>query len=124
MPLHAYLIMWLTYIILCFQKTHWLPDHTCRVLTSGGMFLSITFAQPHFRRPLLLAPELSWNMQHTAFNQDGGMHHHFYALQKGARTDADIPTQLADYSPEDHALEGGIVQTHVDCEDFMSFIDV
>ena len=97
----------------------------CRVLTPGGMFLSITFAQPHFRRPLLLADQLSWNMQHTAFNQDDdGMHHHFYAMQKGARTDADIAYQLAGYSPELHAIEGGISQTHVDSEDFMSFIQV
>lgn len=63
-------------------------------------------------------------MQHTAFSQDGGMHHHFYALQKGARTDADVPVQLVGYSPESHAVEGGMSQPQVDSEDFMSFICV
>ncbi|KAK9796303.1 hypothetical protein WJX73_010218 [Symbiochloris irregularis] len=106
------------------RRVHVMLTEVHRVLTAEGMFLSITFAQPHFRRPLLLAKDLSWNMQHTAFNQDGGMHHHFYALQKGARSTKDVPTQLAGYSPESHAIAGGISQTQVDSEDFISLINV
>ncbi|XP_023330813.1 methyltransferase-like protein 13 isoform X2 [Eurytemora carolleeae] len=34
-----------------------------RILNPGGTFISITFSQPHFRVPLLLAEGLGWSVQ-------------------------------------------------------------
>jgi len=33
-----------------------------RLLKPGGIFMSITFAQPHFRVPLLIEPGLNWSV--------------------------------------------------------------
>lgn len=34
-----------------------------RVLKPGGKYVYITFAQPHFRKPILLADELDWTFE-------------------------------------------------------------
>ncbi|KAJ7978402.1 methyltransferase-like protein 13 [Quillaja saponaria] len=54
-----------------------------RVLKSDGIFISITFGQPHFRRPLFDSPEFSWSVEWTTFGD--GFHYFFYVLKKGKR---------------------------------------
>ncbi|KAK9833863.1 hypothetical protein WJX74_008266 [Apatococcus lobatus] len=44
-----------------------------RVLREGGKFISITFDQPHFRKPFLKAPGLNWNVQLQTFGE--GLEH-------------------------------------------------
>jgi len=39
-----------------------------RVLKTEGIFVSITFSQPHFRVPLLALPELGWNIEVKKFS--------------------------------------------------------
>ncbi|KAI4342371.1 hypothetical protein MLD38_027009 [Melastoma candidum] len=55
-----------------------------RVLKSDGVFISITFGQPHFRRPLFESPELSWSVEWSTFGDS--FHYFFYTLKKGQRS--------------------------------------
>ena len=95
-----------------------------RVLTPTGVLLSVSFAQPHFRRPLLLAPEFSWGLAQSQFRVDGGLHHSFYALRKGTRGPGDQPVALPGYDPGAHAVTGGTMHSHMEREDFLSFMEV
>ncbi|KAJ8645712.1 hypothetical protein MRB53_007460 [Persea americana] len=54
-----------------------------RVLKPGGTFISISFGQPHFRRPLFEAPEFTWSFEWSTFGD--GFHYFFYTLKKGRR---------------------------------------
>lgn len=52
-----------------------------RVLKPDGIFISISFGQPHFRRPLFEALEFTWSMEWNTFGD--GFHYFFYVLKKG-----------------------------------------
>ncbi|MFS7998774.1 putative endothelin-converting enzyme 1 [Helianthus anomalus] len=54
-----------------------------RVLKPSGIFISIAFGQPHFRRPLFNAPEFTWSVDYTTFGD--GFHYFFYILRKGCK---------------------------------------
>ncbi|CAI5469646.1 unnamed protein product [Closterium sp. Yama58-4] len=45
------------------HRVHTALSQAHRVLTPHGRLLSITFGQPHFRRPLYEAPHLTWTLQ-------------------------------------------------------------
>jgi len=47
------------------------------VLRPGGVFMSITFSQPHFRVPLLAQPGLDWAIQVDKFTTTGGVLDYF-----------------------------------------------
>jgi len=64
-----------------------------RVLARDGVFLSVTFAQPHFRRPFLQAPQYDWGMHVATFGE--GFHYFVYAMRKGTRVDAEASTVAA-----------------------------
>ncbi|KAG2705573.1 hypothetical protein I3843_05G053200 [Carya illinoinensis] len=55
-----------------------------RVLKPDGIFISISFGQPHFRRPLFDAPEFTWSVEWSTFGD--GFHYFFYVLKKGKRS--------------------------------------
>ncbi|XP_047311161.1 EEF1A lysine methyltransferase 4 [Impatiens glandulifera] len=55
-----------------------------RVLKPDGIFISITFGQPHFRRPLFNAREFTWSIDFETFGD--GFHYFFYILKKGQRS--------------------------------------
>ncbi|RVW48426.1 Endothelin-converting enzyme 2 [Vitis vinifera] len=55
-----------------------------RVLKPDGVFISISFGQPHFRRPLFEAPDFTWSFEWSTFGD--GFHYFFYLLKKGRRT--------------------------------------
>ncbi|KAK2978350.1 hypothetical protein RJ640_016452 [Escallonia rubra] len=55
-----------------------------RVLKPDGIFISITFGQPHFRRPLFEAPEFTWSVEWSTFGDT--FHYFFYILRKGRRS--------------------------------------
>ncbi|XP_062844033.1 EEF1A lysine methyltransferase 4 isoform X2 [Trichomycterus rosablanca] len=63
-----------------------------RVLKPGGRFVSLTFAQPHFRKRLYACTEYDWSINH--YHYGDGFHYYFYVLTKGEKL-----------SPEDTALE-------------------
>lgn len=54
-----------------------------RVLKPEGTFISISFGQPHFRRPLFEAPNFTWSVEWNTFGD--GFHYFFYILKKGRR---------------------------------------
>ncbi|KAJ1275880.1 hypothetical protein BS78_05G169900 [Paspalum vaginatum] len=53
-----------------------------RVLKPKGIFVSITFGQPHFRR-FFEAPKFTWSVEYSTFGD--GFHYFFYTLKKGKR---------------------------------------
>lgn len=55
-----------------------------RVLKPDGIYISISFGQPHFRRPLFEAPNFTWSMKWSTFGD--GFHYFFYTLKKGTRS--------------------------------------
>ncbi|XP_010526928.1 PREDICTED: methyltransferase-like protein 13 [Tarenaya hassleriana] len=59
-------------------------DNVHRVLKPDGIFISITFGQPHFRRPLFEAPKFTWSVEYNTFGD--GFHYFFYILRKGKRS--------------------------------------
>uniref|UniRef100_A0A8C3Q4N1 EEF1A lysine methyltransferase 4 n=1 Tax=Geospiza parvula TaxID=87175 RepID=A0A8C3Q4N1_GEOPR len=56
-----------------------------RVLRPGGCFISITFAQPHFRKPHYAQEAFGWSLRHAACGDgDAGAFHYFlYVMRKG-----------------------------------------
>ncbi|WOK92241.1 hypothetical protein Cni_G00932 [Canna indica] len=54
-----------------------------KVLKPEGIFISISFGQPHFRRPLFESPGFTWSMEWNTFGE--GFHYFFYILKKGKR---------------------------------------
>ncbi|KPP77973.1 hypothetical protein Z043_102563 [Scleropages formosus] len=92
-----------------------------RVLKPGGRFISITFAQPHFRRRLLARREYGWSVQTHSYGV--GFQYFLYVLTKGETL-----------NPEDQALEDRLMEdkeprtvVHLqepDSEDFLSRIGI
>lgn len=69
-----------------------------RVLKSDGIFISITFGQPHFRRPLFNASEFTWSVDWNTFGD--GFHYFFYVLRKGRRSsESNGLTEKVEMSP-------------------------
>ncbi|KAK8785591.1 hypothetical protein V5799_008040 [Amblyomma americanum] len=54
-----------------------------RVLCSGGRFISITFAQPHFRSPLYADTQFDWSLD--TFEFGSSFHYFCYVMTKGQR---------------------------------------
>ncbi|KAG8368282.1 hypothetical protein BUALT_Bualt15G0029000 [Buddleja alternifolia] len=59
-----------------------------RVLKPDGIFISITFGQPHFRRRFFSAPTFTWSVECRTFGD--GFHYFFYILKKGERSSDNI----------------------------------
>lgn len=59
-----------------------------RVLKPNGIFISITFGQPHFRRPFFNAPTFTWSLEWRTFGD--GFHYFIYILKKGQRSSHEI----------------------------------
>lgn len=55
-----------------------------RVLKPDGIFISISFGQPHFRRPLFDSPKFTWSVEWNTFGD--AFHYFFYVLKKGRRS--------------------------------------
>ena len=55
-----------------------------RVIKSkNGRFLSLTFAQPHFRTPFYAKPKYLWCVDYQTFGKDSGFHYFCYVMTKG-----------------------------------------
>lgn len=94
------------------------------------MFLSITFAQPHFRRPFLLAEQYTWGMEVASFGE--GFHYFVYTMRKGARKASDTPSHFAETENEralgeTHCIGQAIesnMHEHMDSADYMLRMDL
>ncbi|ESO10732.1 hypothetical protein HELRODRAFT_72557 [Helobdella robusta] len=74
---------------ICSQDTETMMDHILRkisaLLRDGGRFISITFAQPHFRVPLYALSQYGWSVRYETI----GDHFHYfcYVMTKGEKLD-------------------------------------
>jgi hypothetical protein len=97
-------------------------------LRPSGVFISITFAQPHFRRPLLLENQAwDWGYSHAYFGPPGGFQYSLYALRRGTRTPADIPGRFpnpASTASNPMAAPEAPMHSHMDSEDYLLAIDL
>ncbi|EFO90711.1 hypothetical protein CRE_07991 [Caenorhabditis remanei] len=87
--------------ILVTEKSAWEPSDEalrnlenifssiCRVLKADGMFISVSFTQPHFRIPALLR-EKNWSVEMFEFGET--FHYYVYVCKKGK----DLDTELRD----------------------------
>uniref|UniRef100_A0A1I7U4X4 Methyltransf_11 domain-containing protein n=2 Tax=Caenorhabditis tropicalis TaxID=1561998 RepID=A0A1I7U4X4_9PELO len=85
--------------ILVTEKSAWEPSDSAlrslesifssisRVLKPGGVFISISFTQPHFRIPALLR-EKSWSIEMFEFGET--FHYYVYVCRKGGKTDGNL----------------------------------
>ena len=102
----------------------------CRVLKRDGVFLSVTFAQPHFRRPILLAECFTWSMEVSSFGE--GFHYFVYHLRKGARKISDKPVHFvreqhggaAIEAVENRPMDESMMHEHMDDADYLLKVDV
>ncbi len=96
------------------------------MLTSSGVFISITFAQPHFRWPFLLCEQFSWNVDISTFGDT--FHYFVYSMHKGQRTNKDQPVPFGYPSRETAAPPGftdvSMQHDHMDQEDYLLCLDV
>lgn len=100
--------------VICFAP------QVSRVLKPGGRFISVTFAQPHFRKRLYARAKYDWSIKH--YHYGSSFHYFLYVLTKGE-----------ELSPEDAALERRLLEEteasptdvkfqEVDSEDFLNNI--
>ncbi|XP_058617530.1 EEF1A lysine methyltransferase 4 isoform X1 [Onychostoma macrolepis] len=91
-----------------------------RVLKPGGRFISVTFAQPHFRKRLYARADYDWSIKH--YHYGSSFHYFLYVLTKGE-----------ELSSEDAALERRLLEEaeapptdvrfqEADSEDFLNNI--
>lgn len=95
-----------------------------RVLSDGGLFFSVTFAQPHFRLPYLTLPHLTWSTAVGTFGGEGGLEYFVYRCRKGARG-TELPVQPLRSVGAGRA--GGAkapMHEHMDREDFLQCMDL
>ncbi|KAF3435629.1 hypothetical protein FNV43_RR22720 [Rhamnella rubrinervis] len=83
-----------------------------RVLKPDGIFISISFGQPHFRRRLYDAPEFTWSVEWNTFGD--GFHYFFYILRKGNRS-----TESDEASEKLETASIRLFQDELDSEDYI-----
>ncbi|XP_025030650.1 EEF1A lysine methyltransferase 4-like [Python bivittatus] len=65
------------------------PLQVTRVLQPGGRFISITFAQPHFRKRHYAQRAYNWSIRHTSYGSD--FHYFLYVMKKdGVLSSSDL----------------------------------
>ncbi|XP_020591052.1 endothelin-converting enzyme 2 [Phalaenopsis equestris] len=90
-----------------------------KVLKPDGIFISISFGQPHFRRQLFEAPCFTWSVEWKTFGE--GFHYFVYTLKKGRRScESKYP------SIDDACVVPGMSLIHdeLDDEDFIFRVDI
>jgi len=85
---------------------------------NGGRFISISFAQPHFRVPLYVAdPAYNWDVKVDTFGT--GFHYFYYAMTRGLDPSDDIielRRQYKRWAAESHNV---VPVSDSDDEDFL-----
>lgn len=109
------------------QRVFQMLNETHRVLKADGAFLSITFAQPHFRRPFLLSEQYTWDMHASSFGDS--FHYYVYAMHKNQRKETDQPVPFGWPSRSSSIVPSGITDSsmhhgHMDHEDFLLCMEV
>ncbi|CAA0807581.1 S-adenosyl-L-methionine-dependent methyltransferases superfamily protein [Striga hermonthica] len=94
-------------------------ENVHRVLKPHGVFISIAFGQPHFRRRFFHAPAFTWSFEWKTFGE--GFHYFFYILKKGERS-----SDISDYNDEkvNNVPSVSIFHEELDNEDFLFRVDL
>jgi len=90
------------------------------VLAPKAKFISITFAQPHFRRRFFLAPPYTWSMSHECFGET--FHYFVYTLQKGCRSEADTLDKTP--TPAIEGCQESMTHAHMDEDSYLMAMDL
>lgn len=96
-------------------------DEIHRVLTPTGVFVSITWSQPHFRKMFYGSASYSWNVEVDTFGS--GMQCFVYRMRKGART-GPILSGIQSLGYNAKLLEHNTYHDHMDDERFLSHIEL
>ncbi|KAL3144077.1 hypothetical protein ABBQ32_003872 [Trebouxia sp. C0010 RCD-2024] len=109
------------------QRVFQMLDETHRVLKADGAFLSITFAQPHFRKPFLLSEQYTWDVNAWPFGDS--FHYYVYAMHKNQRKETDKPVPFGWPSRPSSTVPSGFTDSsmqhdHMDNEDFLLGMEV
>ena len=95
-----------------------------RVLKRSGKFISITFSQPHFRRPLLARTMYSWSIDLTQLGTD--FFFFLFTMEKGkqlSESDLDLEKRtILKRSTSDASKWNGTVHYFEDKETDESFL--
>ncbi|XP_019628085.1 PREDICTED: endothelin-converting enzyme 2-like [Branchiostoma belcheri] len=90
-----------------------------RVLCPGGRFISISFAQPHFRTPLYADDKYGWSVRTDKFGD--GFHYFFYTMERGGTLTQQQRDQAHSFF---HPPEWDMTPVyHPDSDDFLRRID-
>ncbi|GER50400.1 S-adenosyl-L-methionine-dependentmethyltransferases superfamily protein [Striga asiatica] len=93
-------------------------ENVHRVLKPHGVFISIAFGQPHFRRRFFNAPAFTWSFEWKTFGE--GFHYFFYILKKGERS-----SDISDYNDKKVNVPSvSILHEELDNEDFLFRVDL
>ena len=85
----------------------------------GGRYVQVSFEQPHFRRPFLDAPGLSWRGKETAFGEQGGLQFFFYLRRRGNGGDEGEEAAASSEIPSGYKPDESPMHDHMDEEDFL-----
>ena len=84
------------------------------------------FAQPHFRRPFLLAPQYTWSVSAQAVGDS--FHYFVYAMRKGQRKADELPVpfgQLPGVPAENKGFhDSSAAHEHMEHEDYLMCMDL
>lgn len=83
------------------------------MLSDAGRFISVTFAQPHFRKRLYARARYDWDIRTETFGD--GFHFYFYVMTKG-RTLSAIDGRL-EQQEDDRKSESTTVKLADDHDD-------
>jgi len=83
----------------------------------GGRFISITFAQPHFRVPLYIAdPVYNWSIDVNTFGT--GFHYFYYTMTRGLEPSHDALQRRHNYEQRRMLCRDVTPVSNSDTEDF------
>ncbi|CAG2245881.1 EEF1AKMT4 [Mytilus edulis] len=97
------------------------------VLKADGKFISVTFAQPHFRKPHYARTVFDWSVEQKHFGQN--FHYYYYVMQKGSKLSVEDITKenertakkLQNMTEEDKTIE---YLEYEDNENFLNGIEL
>nr|XP_057923052.1 EEF1A lysine methyltransferase 4 isoform X2 [Doryrhamphus excisus] len=94
-----------------------------RCLKPGGLFISVTFAQPFFRKRLYARSEYNWSIQHDSYGD--GFEYFVYVMTKGEALSSEDAALEKNWLESTGSLPPKIITTQMDDgQDFLSNIDL
>ena len=66
-----------------------------------GLFISVTFAQPHFRKPIYAKTKYNWSIEYHTFGET--FHFFFYLMTKGKQLSKADEHLAIDFNNKQHS---------------------